>query len=49
MHEVGAVDRPHWPAADAIATPARMSFKMVWKSNGELAKYEDAEGIFVLP
>jgi hypothetical protein len=26
-----------------------MSFKMVWKSNGEPVKYEDVESIFILP
>lgn len=36
------VDQPRWPALDSIATPARMTFKMVWKSTGEPAKYEDA-------
>ena len=36
------VDQPRWPALDSIATPARMSFKMVWTSTGESVKYEDA-------
>jgi hypothetical protein len=35
------VDEPRWPALDSIATPARMTFKMVWKSTGEPVKYED--------
>jgi hypothetical protein len=42
MRDVEVVDQPHWPALDAIATPARMSFKMVWKSTGEPLKIEDA-------
>ena len=42
MQNVGVVDQPRWPALDSIATPARMTFKMVWKSTGEPAKYEDA-------
>jgi len=42
MHDVPVVDQPKWPALDAIATPARMSFKMVWKSNGDPVLYEDA-------
>ena len=41
MRNVAVVDQPHWPALDAIATPARMTFKMVWKSTGEPVKYED--------
>ncbi len=40
------VDQPRWPALDAVAIPTRMSFKMVWKSNGEVAKYEDASKHF---
>lgn len=38
---MAVVDQPTWPALDALATPARMSFKMVWKSNGEPVKFED--------
>jgi len=41
MRNVAVVDQPHWPALDAIATPARMTFKMVWKSTGEALKIED--------
>jgi hypothetical protein len=41
MQNVAVVDQPRWPALDSIATPARMSFKMVWKSTGESAKYDD--------
>ena len=39
---MAVVDQPRWPALDSIATPARMNFKMVWKSTGEPVKYEDA-------
>jgi hypothetical protein len=46
MRNVEVVDQPQWPALDAVATPARMSFKMVWKSNGEAARYEDASKHF---
>ena len=46
MRDVEVVDQPHWPALDAIATPARMSFKMVWKSTGEPLKIEDASKHF---
>lgn len=41
MQNVSVVDQPRWPALDSIATPARMSFKMVWKSTGELLTYDD--------
>ena len=42
MHDVPVVDQPRWPALDSLATPARMGFKMVWKSTGEPATYENA-------
>jgi hypothetical protein len=42
MQNVPVVDQPRWPALDSTATPARMTFKMVWKSTGEPVKYEDA-------
>lgn len=41
MKDVPIVDQPHWPALDAVATPARMSFKMVWKATGEPVTYQD--------
>jgi hypothetical protein len=41
MRNVPIVDQPRWPALDSIATPARMTFKMVWKSTGEPVKYDD--------
>ena len=41
MQHVPIVDQPRWPALDSIATPAQMSFKMVWKSAGEPVKYDD--------
>jgi len=41
MRDVAIVDQPRWPALDSIATAARMSFKMVWKSNGEAVKFDD--------
>jgi len=42
MKNVPVVDQPRWPALDSIAAPARMTFKMVWKSTGEPVLYEDA-------
>jgi hypothetical protein len=41
MKNVPVIDQPRWPALDSIATPARMTFKMVWKSTGESVKYDD--------
>ena len=41
MKDVAVVDQPRWPAIDSIATPARMSFKMVWKSTGDPVKIEN--------
>ena len=46
MQNVPIIDQPRWPALDSVATPARMSFKMVWKSSGEPAVYEDASKHF---
>ena len=46
MKNVPVVDQPRWPALDSIATPARMTFKMVWKSTGEPVKYEDSSKHF---
>lgn len=42
MRNVPVVDQPRWPALDSIATRARMSFRIVWKSTGEPVTYEDA-------
>jgi len=41
LERVTVVDQPSWPALDSTATPARMSFKMIWKSTGEAVKYDD--------
>jgi hypothetical protein len=41
MKDVQVVDQPRWPALDSIATSARMTFKMVWKSTREPVKYDD--------
>jgi len=41
MSDVAVVDQPRWPALDSIAIPARMNFKMVWKSTGEPVHYEN--------
>ena len=41
MSDISVVDQPRWPALDSVATAARMTFKMVWKSTREPVKYED--------
>lgn len=46
MTNVPVVDQPRWPALDSIATPARMTFKMVWKSTGQPVLYENASRQF---
>ena len=46
MKNVPVIDQPRWPALDAIATPSRMAFKMVWKSTGEPVRYESASRQF---
>ena len=46
MQSVAVVDQPRWPALDSLATPARMNFKMVWKSTGEPVNYDDASRHF---
>jgi hypothetical protein len=46
MQNVPVVDQPRWPALDPIATRARMTFKMVWKSTGEPVKYDDSSRYF---
>ena len=46
MKNVPVVDQPRWPALDSVATPARMTFKMVWKSTGEPVLYENASRQF---
>ena len=46
MQDVPVIDQPRWPALDAVATPARMTFKMIWKSTGESVQYEKPEQQF---
>jgi len=41
MRDVPVVDQPRWPALDSIATPARMTFKLVWQSTDEPVHYEN--------
>jgi len=41
MNHVPVVDQPQWPALDSVATPAQMTFKIVWRSTGEPVLYEN--------
>jgi hypothetical protein len=41
MKDVPVVDQPRWPAIDSLATPARMTFRMVWKSTAEPVVHDD--------
>jgi hypothetical protein len=46
MKEVRAIDQPKWPAHDAPATPAIMSYKVVWTATDEKVLIEDREKHF---
>jgi hypothetical protein len=41
MKDVPVIDQPRWPALDGVATPARMTFKMIWKALDDPVRYED--------
>jgi hypothetical protein len=41
MKDVPVIDQPKWPAHNAPATPAKMSFRVVWKAADEKHTYED--------
>jgi hypothetical protein len=41
MRDIHVIDQPKWPALDAVATPARMTFRIVWRSTSEPAQYEN--------
>ena len=42
MKHVLIVDQPKWPSLDAIATPAFLDYKLVFKAENDPAQYEDA-------
>jgi len=35
MKDVPVIDQPGWPALDAVAAPARMTFAMIWKASDD--------------
>jgi hypothetical protein len=47
MEKVPVIDQPRWPAMDATATPATMSFRMVWTATDEAARYDDPSKHFL--
>lgn len=46
MTDVPIIDQPRWPALDAIAVPARLTFTMTWKSLGDSVYYENSSQQF---
>ena len=42
MKDVPIVDQPKWPFLDAIATPAFLDYKLVFKGENNPETYEDA-------
>jgi hypothetical protein len=41
MKEVPVFDQPKWPARDAAAVPAIMTFKMIFEATNRSITYED--------
>lgn len=40
------IDQPKWPAHDAPATPARLSYRIEWEATNDAAVYDDAAKLF---
>jgi hypothetical protein len=41
MNNVAIIDQPRFPAIDARATPAIMSFRLIWRATDEKILYEN--------
>jgi hypothetical protein len=41
LKNLPVIDQPKWPAPDAPAVPAKMSFVVVWKATDDKIIYED--------
>jgi hypothetical protein len=41
IKDLTVIDQPRWPAYDAGATPAKMSFRVIWQATSEPVLYED--------
>ncbi|MGO9233651.1 MAG: hypothetical protein ACLP4V_06010, partial [Methylocella sp.] len=46
MQDVAVIDQPKWPARKAQASPARMSFKMVFEATNKAVTYDDKAKLF---
>ncbi|GAC1454677.1 MAG: hypothetical protein PVSMB1_03870 [Gemmatimonadaceae bacterium] len=40
------IDQPKWPAHDATATPARLSYRIEWEATDERVTYDDPAKLF---
>jgi len=43
LNDIAVIDQPKWPALNATATPARMSFRAEWKATDERITYDDPQ------
>ena len=41
LKNLPVIDQPKWPAFDAPAVPAKMSFRVVWEATDDKIFYED--------
>ncbi len=41
LKNLAVIDQPKWPALEAPAVPARMSYRVVWKATDDKVVYED--------
>jgi hypothetical protein len=46
LKNLPVIDQPKWPAPDAPAVPAKMSFRVVWKATDDKILYEDKQKHF---
>ena len=46
MQDVAVIDQPKWPARKAQASPARMSFKMIFEATNKAVTYDDKAKFF---
>src|SRR5205807_8994069 len=46
MQDVAVIDQPNWPARKAQATPARMSFKIVFEATNYAVTYDNKSKLF---
>lgn len=41
MRDLAVIDQPRWPAHDAEATPAILSYRVLWTATGEPVAWRD--------